>query len=70
MANEQAKKILAGRWASAAGALTIDPEDATLQPPVPRTLGYPASFSADDGNTIRLEVFNQRSLGMGQRRHG
>ena len=62
MANEEAKKILRGRWASAAGALTIDPEDATLQPPVPRTLGYPQSFSDDDGNTIRLEVFNQRSL--------
>ena len=58
MADEQAKKILTGRWADTGDR--TDPDDATLSPVLSRTTGWPAEFSATDGDTPRRRVFNQR----------
>ena len=48
------------RWASAPTADRTAPDDASLMPPLVIADGYPASFSADDGNTPRRPVFNEQ----------
>ena len=48
------------RWASAPTADRTAPDDASLTPPLVVADGYPASFSADDGNTPRRPVFNEQ----------
>ena len=48
------------RWASAPTADRTAPDDASLMPPLVVADGYPASFSADDGNTPRRPVFNEQ----------
>ena len=46
-------------WASNATATRTDPEASTLTPPLNVEDGWPASFSADAGNTPRRGVFNE-----------
>ena len=46
-------------WASSVLALTIDPDDPSLTPPLVRADGWPISFATVGGDTPRLEVFNQ-----------
>ena len=46
-------------WADNATADRTDPEATTLTPPLDVADGWPASFSADDGNTPRRAVFNE-----------
>ena len=57
MADVEARKILTGLWADSGDR--TDPDDATLDPPLDRETGWPASFSASDGNTPRREPMNQ-----------
>ena len=57
--DSEAKKILAGgRWAE--NGDRIDPDSATIDPTLTRTIGWPSTFSASDGETPRRRVFNQR----------
>ena len=56
MVDQEAKKILAGKWAESGDR--VDPEDPSLTPVLVRDTGWTASFSATD--TPRRAVFNQR----------
>lgn len=53
---EEVKKVLGG-WAGTGDR--TDPDDATLSPTLTRATGWPASFSATDGDTPRRRVMNQ-----------
>ena len=57
MADIEAKKILTGKWADLGDR--TDPDDGSLSLSLIRTIGWPASFSASDGDTVRREVINQ-----------
>lgn len=46
-------------WASAATADRTDPDDSALMPPLVVADGWPATFSADAGDTPRRAVFNE-----------
>ena len=58
MADTEAKKILTGLWADTGDR--TDPDDPALTPVLVRTAGWPASFSATDGDTPRRSPTNQR----------
>ena len=51
----EAKKIR--KWADTGDR--IDPDDSTLSPVLSRATGWPATFSADDGEVPRRQVINQ-----------
>ena len=52
-------KAIGPAWASAPTADRTDPDDATLTPALVIANGWPASFSADAGDTPRRRVFNE-----------
>ena len=58
MADSEAIKILGNLWADSGDR--TDPDDPTLTPAIIRTVGYPPTFSAADGDTPRRRPVNQR----------
>ena len=58
MADSEAKKILDGLWADSGDR--TDPDDTTVTPVLVRTTGWPAEYSATDGETPKRRRMNQR----------